>query len=209
MGVSGLQDGFSVDPGRPHGALCASAGIAFGTPDIGGGGWTSMRSSCSIGWRSRWGRWRSVVVPMRLSQPCEWCVLLLLLLCPVFLTRVMTRKKGKKCNRGRLRHRGSQKATARRRLQGGERLCKALRGPLARRPVRRVLHGHSPWGAAHCIVCLACFGVRACVLSFVLNPQVPLAQPHLPPPPDPWPPEGQLVKEKKGAEAPRRGEPHR
>ena len=25
------------------------------------------------------------------------------------------------------------------------------------------------WGAAHCRVCLACFGVRACVLSFVLN----------------------------------------
>ena len=60
---------------------------------------------------------------------------------PVFFTRVMTRKKGKKRNCGRRRHRRSQEATARRRLQGGERLCRALRWLLARRPVRRVLLG--------------------------------------------------------------------
>ena len=53
----------------------------------------------------------------------------------------MTRKKGNKRNRGRHRHRRSQEATARRRLQGGERLRRALRGLLARRPVRRVLLG--------------------------------------------------------------------
>ena len=51
----------------------------------------------------------------------------------------MTQKKGKKRNRGRHRHRRSQEATARRRLQGGERLRRALHGFLARRPVRRVL----------------------------------------------------------------------
>ena len=57
-----------------------------------------------------------------------------------FFTRVMTRKRGKKRNLGRRRHRPSQEATARRQLQGGERLRRALRG-LARRPVRRVLLG--------------------------------------------------------------------
>ena len=51
----------------------------------------------------------------------------------------MTRKKGKRRNRGRRRHRRSQEATDRRRLQGGERLRRALRGLLARRPVHRVL----------------------------------------------------------------------
>ena len=28
------QDGFSVDPGRPHGALCATAGMAIGNPVV-------------------------------------------------------------------------------------------------------------------------------------------------------------------------------
>ena len=38
MGFSGPEDGFSVDHGRPRGALCASAGMAFGNPVICGGG---------------------------------------------------------------------------------------------------------------------------------------------------------------------------
>ena len=52
---------------------------------------------------------------------------------------VMTKRKGKRRNRGRRKHRRSQGALARRRLRGGERLRRALRGLLARRPVRRVL----------------------------------------------------------------------
>ena len=78
---------------------------------------------------------------MCLSLPYGCCVLRLLLLRPVFFTRAMTCKKSKKRNRGRRRHRRSQEATARRRLQGTERLRWALRGLLARRPVRRVLLG--------------------------------------------------------------------
>ena len=34
VGLSGPQDGFSVDPGRPHGAFCASAGMAIGDPVV-------------------------------------------------------------------------------------------------------------------------------------------------------------------------------
>ena len=56
-----------------------------------------------------------------------------------FFAYIMTRKKDTKRNCGRRRHRRSQEATARRRLQPGERLRRALRGLLARRPVRRVL----------------------------------------------------------------------
>ena len=78
---------------------------------------------------------------MCLSPPCGCCVLRLLLLRPVFFTHVMTRKKGKKRNRGRRRHTRSQEAPARRWLQGGERLRMALRGLVARRPLLRVLLG--------------------------------------------------------------------
>ena len=77
---------------------------------------------------------------MHLSQTDEWYVFCFCC-AQYFFSRVMTRKKGKKRNRGRRRHRRSQEATARRRLHSGERLRRALRGLLARRPVRRVLLG--------------------------------------------------------------------
>ena len=56
-----------------------------------------------------------------------------------FSAPVMARKRGKRRNRGRRTHRRSPAAVARRRMRGGERLDRALRGLLARRPVRRVL----------------------------------------------------------------------
>ena len=63
---------------------------------------------------------------------------------PVFLgcallLSAMTKRKGKRRNRGRRTHRQSPAHVARRRMRGGERLNVALRGLLARRPVRRVL----------------------------------------------------------------------
>ena len=58
-----------------------------------GGGRTSMRSSCSIGWRSRWGRCRSLRVPMRLSQPCEGCVFAFAFTTPnIFYSRYHSKK---------------------------------------------------------------------------------------------------------------------
>ena len=56
-----------------------------------------------------------------------------------FFAPVMARKKGKRRNHGRRLHRRSPAAATLRLLRGGERLRGALRGLLARQPVRRVL----------------------------------------------------------------------
>ena len=77
---------------------------------------------------------------MCFRQTCLWGVLLERLPVPQsFFAPVMVGNEGKRRNPGRHRHRRSPAATARRRLRGGERLRGALRGLLARRPVRRVL----------------------------------------------------------------------
>ena len=55
-----------------------------------------------------------------------------------FSAPVMARKRGKRRNRGRPAHRRSPAVVAQRRMRGGERLDRALRGLLARRPVRCV-----------------------------------------------------------------------
>ena len=87
-------------PGVPMGPFVLLQALRSGIRSYeGGGGRTSMRSSCSIGCRIQWGR--SVRVPVRLSQPCEWRVLLLLLLRPsVFFACVMTRKRAKSATVG-------------------------------------------------------------------------------------------------------------
>ena len=77
---------------------------------------------------------------MRFRQICVWCALPDRLAVPhSFFAPVKARNKGKRRNHGRRQHRRSPAATARRRLQGGECLRGAVRGLLARRPVRRVL----------------------------------------------------------------------
>ena len=69
-----------------------------------------------------------------------WLVVFICMPVPQFFSvPVMARKRGKRRYRGLRTQRRSQAAVARSRMRGGERLDSALRGPLARRPVHRVL----------------------------------------------------------------------